>query len=296
MKSSRRSRTSLAMLFTMAAILVSSGTRPAPITVTRTALRRHAPVRIHHQKDRASWASTNWSGYAVTGANGSVTDVTGSWIVPSVDCTVAPDGYSSFWVGIDGFSSSTVEQIGTDSDCVSLNGTETGTPTYYAWFEFYPQNAYLIEFPRSVQAGDVISAQVKYAGGSGGRQFGGGHRFTVTLTDVTRNETFSTTSSVSGAKQSSAEWIAETPCCASSGSVFPLADFHTVLYGVDNTSVVGTSYATVGNVTAPIGKFGTNVQDITMVTDSTPSADMAVPSSLTTDGKSFSVAWENPGP
>ena len=36
--------------------------------------------------------------------------------------------YSSFWVGIDGFSSSSVEQMGTDSDVVN------GIPTYYAWY------------------------------------------------------------------------------------------------------------------------------------------------------------------
>ncbi|HUA21453.1 MAG TPA: G1 family glutamic endopeptidase [Bryobacteraceae bacterium] len=241
-----------------------------------------------------SWESSNWSGYAVTGANGSVTSVTNSWIVPVVNCSIAPEGYSSFWVGIDGFSSSTVEQIGTDSDCVSLNGTETGIPTYYAWFEFYPQNAYLVEFPRAVQPGDVITASVKASGNGGGRL--GGHRFTVTLTDVTRDETFSTTSSVSGAKQSSAEWIAETPCCESSGSVLPLADFGTVNYGADFTSAANTAYATVGNTTAPIGKFGANVQEITMVTDTTPSATMAQPSGLSKDGTSFSVAWANAGP
>ncbi len=28
--------------------------------------------------------STNWSGYAVTGANGAYTDVKGSWVEPSV--------------------------------------------------------------------------------------------------------------------------------------------------------------------------------------------------------------------
>jgi hypothetical protein len=64
---------------------------------------------------------------AVTGSKASVTDVTGSWTVPAVDCTSpngTPNGYSSFWVGIDGYGSNTVEQIGTDSDCVSLLGAQ----------------------------------------------------------------------------------------------------------------------------------------------------------------------------
>jgi len=51
--------------------------------------------------------STNWSGYAVTGSQGSVTYVAGSWIVPTVTAS-ATNSYSSFWVGIDGYASGTV--------------------------------------------------------------------------------------------------------------------------------------------------------------------------------------------
>src|SRR5438034_649359 len=74
--------------------------------------------------------STNWSGYGAetnlsTPQINAVSDVRGSWVVPSV--TGTSTAYSSFWVGIDGYSSSTVEQIGTDSD---LSGS---TPVYYAW-------------------------------------------------------------------------------------------------------------------------------------------------------------------
>src|SRR5437899_2952963 len=71
--------------------------------------------------------STNWSGFAVTGSG--VTDAKGSWIVPSVTCSSSTT-YSSYWVGIDGYSSNTVEQTGTDSDCSSGHGV------YYAWYEF----------------------------------------------------------------------------------------------------------------------------------------------------------------
>jgi hypothetical protein len=47
--------------------------------------------------------SSNWSGYADTGAKGSVSDVTGSWIVPTtMNCATTPTGYSAMWVGIDG--------------------------------------------------------------------------------------------------------------------------------------------------------------------------------------------------
>jgi hypothetical protein len=80
--------------------------------------------------------STNWSGYAVTGS--AFTTAKASWIIPTVTCSKTPNTYSSFWVGIDGWTSSTVEQTGTDSDC---NGSRA---SYYAWYEFYPAGSVLI--------------------------------------------------------------------------------------------------------------------------------------------------------
>ena len=59
--------------------------------------------------------STNWSGYAATGGSGAYTSVSGSWTEPTVTCSQT--AYSSFWVGLDGYNSNTVEQTGTDSDC-----------------------------------------------------------------------------------------------------------------------------------------------------------------------------------
>src|SRR3954470_985054 len=92
--------------------------------------------------------STNWSGYAVTG--GRYTRVSSSWTVPSVSC--AGTAYSSFWVGLDGDTSGTVEQTGTDSDCSG------STPQYYAWYEMYPK--FPVNFSNPVQAGDNMSASV----------------------------------------------------------------------------------------------------------------------------------------
>src|ERR1017187_146731 len=62
---------------------------------------------------------------------------------------------SAIWVGIDGNSDSTVEQIGTEQDWTS------GSPVYYAWFDMYPAVGYMITtFP--VQPGDEISAEVQF--------------------------------------------------------------------------------------------------------------------------------------
>ena len=75
--------------------------------------------------------STNWAGYAVTGAG--VSDVVGTWVVPSLTCSLQTT-YVAIWVGIDGYSSSTVEQTGTLAYCYF------GTAYYYAWYEFYPSS------------------------------------------------------------------------------------------------------------------------------------------------------------
>jgi hypothetical protein len=63
-------------------------------------------------------ASGNWSGYASTGASGADTSVSSSWVQPSVTCT-AQDTYSSFWVGLDGYNDSALEQTGTEADCIN---------------------------------------------------------------------------------------------------------------------------------------------------------------------------------
>jgi hypothetical protein len=210
--------------------------------------------------------SYNWSGYAVTGPSGSVTDVKGSWKVP-VATSTPTDTYSSFWVGIDGYDSNTVEQIGTDSDFLS------GSPTYYAWFEFYPKSAYIINIVH-IEPGDIISAEVVYSGG----------RFVVSITNENTSQSFTTSSKVPSAKRSSAEWIAEAP---SSGKILPLADFGTAYFGLSYTLVASTCSATVGGATGSIGSFGPSVQEITMVDSS--GSPIAEPSPLTSDGTSFSV-------
>jgi hypothetical protein len=212
--------------------------------------------------------SLNWSGYAVTSGSGSVTDVKGSWTVPSVTCSGTTNQYSSFWVGIDGYNSGTVEQTGTDSDCSS------GAPRYYAWYEFYPKPSFLINVV-SVHAGDRITAEVRYAGG----------KFVTTITDTTTGQSYSASARVR-AQRSSAEWIAEAP--SSSGGILPLANFGTVGFG---TSTADT--ATVGGTTGAIGTFPT-VWQITMVTSA--GAVKAQPSPLGTDQSSFSVKWYSSGP
>lgn len=164
--------------------------------------------------------STNWSGYALSTPAGAVSHVAGNWIVPAVANTNS--GYSSAWVGIDGWSSGTVEQIGTDSDYLN------GHARYYAWYEMYPAGP--VNLTMTITPGDTISASVDYLGSN---------QFALSITNVTTGSTFSTTQTSSTAKLSSAEWIQEAP--SSFTGVLPLANFGTINFSGANATVSGTS-------------------------------------------------------
>jgi hypothetical protein len=241
-----------------------------------TFVREHGPMRLHAVHPGVGVDSENWSGYAVTGTG--FTSASGSWHVPEVQCNKTPNASSGFWVGLDGFQqgNDTIEQNGTASDC---SGT---TPVYYAWYEYYPAGAVKIKNV-PVTAGDIISAEVSY----------NGSEFTLTLTNETTGKTHSHTKALAGAQRTSAEWIAEAPCCTSGGGILPLANFDKANFGFDNTGINNTNFATDSSViNEPIFDFGaTNVFAITMVSDT--GVTEAVPTSLTSDGTSFTVSWES---
>jgi hypothetical protein len=174
--------------------------------------------------------STNWSGYAVTGSSGSFTSVSASWTQPTATCTSRrSDQYAAFWVGLDGYSSDSVEQTGSDSDC------DGRTPDYYGWYEMYPANP--VYYTSTVEPGDSMSASVTFSGTD---------TYTLVLKDNTRGWTQTQKINESGFDRSSAEVITEAPCCTGSGGILPLADFGTVHYtaGSDNGSSMGTQSPT----------------------------------------------------
>jgi hypothetical protein len=177
-------------------------------------------------------SSSNWAGYAATGTNDAFTSVASSWVQPAGQCT-SGDQYSAFWVGLDGYSSRTVEQAGSEVDCVGQ------TAQYSAWYEIYPSPEVIFSNP--VQAGDQFSASVSYQGSN---------KFLLTITDSTQHWKRSATRRLTGAARSSAEVIAEAPCCTYSGGILPLTNFGTV----------GFSGATVNNA----GLCTLNPVEITM--------------------------------
>jgi hypothetical protein len=192
--------------------------------------------------------STNWTG---------ATHVIGTWTQPAVTCAAGENRWSSPWVGIDGDTSNTVEQTGTDSDC------QSGRPVYYAWYEMYPKST--VQVSMAVHPGDVFTGQVTYTGGGS---------FTLKLTDNTTGASYTTTQSSKKAQRSSVEWIMEGP---SNGL---LSDFGSVPFSAAS--------ATINGQTGGLSSFP-NPESITMVNNA--GVVRAQPSAVSSNA--FSVAWKH---
>jgi hypothetical protein len=228
--------------------------------VTGTAIAR-SPVSDLQRTGKSHTTSTNWSGYAVF--NGTFSDVKGTFVVPAADCSGVKGQQltmASPWVGLDGYSNGTVEQTGTDSDCIGH------TASYRPWYEFYPDNSIYIN--QTVSANDVMNVEVSHSGST----------TTVFLQDVTRGWSNTATSTLSFGL-ASAEWILEAPASK-------LTKFNTPDQFSNATATDGT------HSNAPISAFGSqNTDAITLVGKG--HGVRATPSGLGGDGKSFTVTWNN---
>ena len=199
--------------------------------------------------------STNWSGYAATGTT--YKSVSASWTEPTARCS--PGGqYSSFWVGLDGDGSSTVEQTGSEADC------QGGSPQYYSWYEMYPSAP--VNFSNPVSPGDQFTGSVTYDSGSS---------FTLKLSDTTKGWSQTVNQSLSGASRASAEVIVEAP--SSVTGVLPLADFGTVKFS--GSTADGSQLSSL------------HPAEITMVSSSGTQEDRI--SALS--GGSYTATWDSSG-
>src|SRR6478752_8856419 len=128
---------------------------------------------IRHQAE-----STNWSGYAAT--TGTYTSVSASWTEPTGTCSGSAK-YSSIWVGLDGYSSSSVEQTGSEVDCSG------GKAVYYAWYELYPNPS--VSYTSKVRPGDHFNASVTYTGSN---------HFSLKIADTTQGWSHTHTGTLAG--------------------------------------------------------------------------------------------------
>jgi hypothetical protein len=170
-------------------------------------------------------------------------------------------------VGLDGYSASdpSVEQIGTDSDCLGK-----GRPSYYAWFEMYPSPSVVVPASYPVAPGDTLSASVAVYGSG----------YLLVLVDAGK-WTYATVQTPSSRPQdASAEWIAEAPtaCRGASCSVAKLADFGAV--GFAGAEADGSPVSSFANIRIDMAnRSGTKPK--------------ATTSALSPSGSEFAVSWRH---
>jgi Peptidase A4 family len=242
-------------------------------------------------------ASENWSGYVVGGSSDSsgtqFKSVSGSWVAPTAKCTSSAGAgngatYSAFWVGLGGAGQTeALEQAGTETNC-----SASGQPSYYAWYELVPSAP--VRVGLAVNAGDHISTRVTVDGTA----------VDVSVSNQTTGQSFSKQLTMSDPDLSSAEWIAEAPSSCdstvSSCTPLPLTNFGTVDFTSSSAtttdghtgSISDSNWSTAAvSLTPGAGSSGFQGVDLTTGGDS----GSATPSSLSSDGSSFSVAYSASG-
>lgn len=228
--------------------------------------------------------SSNWSGYAVHRTGTTFSNVDGSWRQPKGSCAAGAATYSAFWVGLGGYAQSSIgiEQLGTEFDC-----SAGGEIKLSAWYELLPAPVRRISM--TIAPGDQMTGDVTIAD----------KNVTLTLQDLTRDESFSRTIFDRRIDQSSAEWITEAPSRCTGArhcQPLPLTDFGSVDF-----SGAGAEASTgqTGSISSPLW----NSTEIVLaraaqyVSDSNRSpTHEATPSGLRDVGRSFTVAYAGSRP
>lgn len=170
----------------------------------------------------AAGQSTNWLGYnqgtleqQSLGRGATMFHaITGDWNVPKVRRHARRgDQFSATWAGIGGgcvdaacnVGDNTLIQAGTEQDVVG------GRPQYSAWWEVIPAPSVTISTMK-VTPGDHMHLDIH-------ETTMGSEIWSITLADVSRNESFTQTVSYSSS-YATAEWIEETPLIIGTGAGF----------------------------------------------------------------------------
>ncbi len=205
--------------------------------------------------------SVNWAGYFVSGGSGPLRSAQASFVVPKLlSCGPSEDSDSSYWAGLDGSGSQTVEQEGVDSAC------RNGVVYYIPWYEMYPADATTYD-KVVVRGGDSVVATTTYENGG---------RYVLSLSDSTTNTHEAVTIADPGLENISAECIAEDPGMAPQA---PYANYGSVTF----------SGCMVNGV--PIGTLSPDAIDMVNSQGEVDASTTAL-----TDNTSFTVSQVAPAP
>ncbi len=162
----------------------------------------------------ADAVSSKWAGLVDAGAT--YTALSAYWTVPAVQPSES-SAVSSTWIGLDGYSDTSMIQAGTEQD---ISG---GSTSYFAWYEALPGSEVEIG---GVSPGDEMYAEI-YQDSPG--------LWVITIQDLTSNQSYSGEVSYNG-PGTSAEWIEESTT-VSPGPQPPLANFGSAQF---DTLEIGT--------------------------------------------------------
>jgi hypothetical protein len=216
-------------------------------------------------------ATTNWSGY-VARSTRSFSCIEGSWTQPAVSCPANGSASLAMWIGLDGESGpsrATLEQIGTNTDCVA------GHARSFAWFEVLPADRFEQELSLPVDAGDKIAASIGVVGRS----------YKMVIENLTTGDVVDTFQHSPGAKRLTAEWVVEAPTvgCPSDCQVALLASFGTASFTSARVVLAG--------VTGPIGDG--RWTRVRLDLESRSGIVKSKPGVVARDGASFAVVWHH---
>jgi hypothetical protein len=223
---------------------VRSAPSPDPSAVVTPSSSSDVPslMPTSSQSSTTSYQSTNWAGYLAN--SGNFTSVSGTWVAPNPTATSSSvESGDGTWVGIGGVTSSDLIQVGT-ANTVSSSGVVSTT----GFYELLPAGAQATP-ALTIHPGDTLSASIIRTALT---------QWTISMTNVTSGQTFSTSVTYSSSL-SSAEWIQEDPSYQN-GDLVLLDNFGTVRFSNVTTTSNGTtmSASAIGaSAITMIGQGGT---------------------------------------
>ena len=231
-------------------------------------------------KNTGSLTSPYWSGYAdVACSTCALRYVSADFTVPHLNPAKSPDNsWASHWVGLDGATNSTVEQVGIDT---YVSG---GVDYYYAWYEMYPAAAQVYSLAAS--PGDNIQVSVYTVNGT----------YYLSLNDTTLGAGFTATATVPAGytgQNKSAEVITEAPSEVSGSSLIqlPLADYGQVNYNNATVTSRGGTHGGLGSTSLWSG-YAIKMVGSSGATLSTPSGLLNGTNSSGIPVSDFTAGWQ----
>ena len=226
-----------------------------------------------------------WAGYVVgtpsadgsSFLSGTVSNVTGTWMVPKLPPGRLFQAYNT-WVGIGGFDSGYLVQIGTavispvDIQFPDICGNVI-TPGPFAWYEvIVPGSGCMSTIsPFSVSPGDTISAEVSYLEPD---------MYKLTIANVTQGNSTNIYVSQPSNPNDTAEWIVENPEAGHGFGLYRLADFGVLNFN-DCSVTLNSEPSSING--------GCDSEYVATVLTNNIGTIMAQPCCLSPDGTSFSV-------